>query len=184
MVQAVIWFADVREAKKLASTMTPADLAAMRSDLFDSQLEAVERHGGVVLPITGDGLLAVFSVEAGREPADVVRAALLAADEAFSDVAALNAHRSATARPEIRLGLALHVGEMPNEGGRDAERLDLASLDPGAALVVPLQRVTSRVGVPLVVSEAFAAHCPDVVRRLGIFELGDVARPAVVFVRK
>jgi adenylate cyclase len=180
MARAVIWYADLRDAAALTTTAAPEAVAAMRRDLFDAQIEALERHGAQRVAITGEGLLATVALDAERTAAEVARATLLAADETLVDTAALDTHRTATGRPPLRLGLALHVGEL----ARGDAPLDLASLDPATGLVVRLQVLTSRIGVPLVASEAFAALVPDTMRPLGIFRLRGVAAPTTVYVRR
>src|SRR6185437_8217811 len=97
------------------------------NDLFDCQVPAIEAHGGEVLKFIGDGLLAIFPL-AGNPPEKVCETALQASTEAFAKLNEVNAARASRQQPEMRFGLALHVGEVAygNIGG--SARLDFTCI--------------------------------------------------------
>jgi adenylate cyclase len=180
-IHAALWFSDLRDFTQLSNTVPPAELVRVLNDLFDCQVPAIERHGGEVLKFMGDGLLAIFPLppdaDAGKITADV----LMAADEAYAALDTLNRDRGAAGRDPIRFGLALHIGEVAygNIGG--SGRLDFTCIGPAVNLAARLEALSSKLGTPVILSEAFARACTTAVRSLGRFELKGLSAPAEAF---
>src|SRR6185295_14250945 len=105
----------------VSNSKEPREVIDLLNELFDLQVPAIERHGGEVLKFIGDGLLAIFT---GGDLRDACTRALAASRDAL---AALGA-RNADAIEPLRIGIALHVGEVAygNIGG--AARLDFTCI--------------------------------------------------------
>jgi adenylate cyclase len=170
LLQAVIWFSDLRGFTELSSRSSPRAVIDVLNELFECQVRAIEEHGGEVLKFIGDGLLAIFALtseaEVGRRCAD----ALAAASDAFEALAA----RNERAPEPIRFGLALHVGEVAygNVGG--ASRLDFTAIGPAVNLAARLEGLTSKLDRRIVLSSDLAAHAAVPLVDLGEFELKGV----------
>jgi adenylate cyclase len=119
----------------------------------------------------GDGLLAVFPAQ-GEETRSVCTQALEAAREARAAVAKL---------PNVRFGLALHIGEVlfGNIGG--GGRLDFTCIGPAVNLAARIEKVAAKLGETVVTSAAFAQTCPEGLRLLGAHTLAGIAAPQDVF---
>ncbi|HEX2570672.1 MAG TPA: adenylate/guanylate cyclase domain-containing protein [Polyangia bacterium] len=181
-IRAALWCSDLRGFTALAGAVEPPTLIRTLNDLFECQVSAIQRHGGEVLKFIGDGLLAIFPVhDASPTPPGLCAAALDAAGDAFEAVRALNRVRITRGEPSLRLGLALHFGDVSygNIGG--ASRLDFTCIGPAVNLVSRLEGLTGRLGRPLVVSSAFAELAQRPMTALGTFELKGVAEPQAVF---
>jgi adenylate cyclase len=146
---------------------------------FDGLVPAIEAQGGEILKFIGDGLLAIFPVAA--DPARASAAALAAVAAARTALAEANAARQARAEPALRYGLALHLGEVLYGNVGSASRLDFTATGPAVNLTARLETLARDLGRELVLSAAFAAHCPDAVRSLGRFELRGFREPQEVF---
>ena len=135
-------------------------------------MPSIEKGGGEVLKFMGDGLLAIFPFADGDDPAKVADRALDAADEALAAVAAL---------APLRIGLALHVGELAygNIGG--SHRLDFTAIGPAVNLTSRLEGLTSKLGRPLVVSDDLARITSRPTEELGTFDLKGIPAPVRVF---
>ncbi|TDM75107.1 adenylate/guanylate cyclase domain-containing protein, partial [Lactobacillus crispatus] len=103
---------------------------------FEAMAGAVLAHGGEVLKFIGDGLLAVFPLADAEQAAAAAKAAMGAARQALAGLGALNAGaltgRSETAarwRP-LRVGIALHEGEVCFGNIGSPERLDFTVIGP------------------------------------------------------
>ncbi|MBX7080861.1 MAG: adenylate/guanylate cyclase domain-containing protein [Nannocystaceae bacterium] len=180
-IHAALWFSDLRDFTRLSNTVPPAELVRVLNDLFDCQVPAIERHGGEVLKFMGDGLLAIFPLPPDADPGKVTADVLAAAGEAYTALDALNLERSAVGRDPIRFGLALHIGEVAygNIGG--SGRLDFTCIGPAVNLAARLEALSSKLGTPMILSEAFARACTCAVRSLGHFELKGLDAPAEAF---
>ncbi|HVE85684.1 MAG TPA: adenylate/guanylate cyclase domain-containing protein [Myxococcales bacterium] len=174
-VKAVIWFSDLRGFTALSRTAQPAAVIRALNELFGCQIPPIEKRGGEVLKFIGDGLLAIFPYDgAAGPPAERCAAALDAASEAFAALESVNAARRGAGDPAIAFGLALHLGEVSygNIGG--ASRMDFTCIGPAVNLAARLETVASKLGRPLVVSEAFATTSGRPMELLGHFELKGV----------
>ena len=133
----------------------------------------IEAEGGEVLKFMGDGLLAIFRIAADAE-LDAVRArALRAARRAEANIAALTAGGG----PDLRFGLALHVGEAlyGNIGG--GARLDFTCIGPAVNMAARLEKIAARLSRTVVGSAAFARDLTDDFVALGEFELAGFREP-------
>ena len=63
-MRAIIWVSDLRGFTDLSGRLGDANMIALLNAYFDCLAGAVLRHGGEVLKFMGDGLLAVFPIEA------------------------------------------------------------------------------------------------------------------------
>ncbi len=177
-IDAALWYSDMRDFTALNENLAPADLIALLNDYFGAVAAATAPHGGEVLQFIGDAALVVFPVGAdGRGTA--CRAALAAAHAALDAVDALN--REHAARPAIRFGIGLHVGAVSwgNVGGVD--RLGLNVIGPSVNRTARIETLTKRIGVPLLLSEDFAAALDRPCRLVGRFPLKGVAEPQAVY---
>jgi adenylate cyclase len=170
-IRAAIWFSDLRGFTERSSRTPPKDMIAILNDVFECQVPAIEAHGGEVLKFIGDGLLAIFPITEESSAAARTAAALDASTAAFAALDALNARTGA----DLRLGLALHVGDVAygNIGG--ASRLDFTAIGSAVNLAARLEGVASKLGRRMVVSAEFAGLAGRPFEDLGGFELKGIA---------
>jgi adenylate cyclase len=181
-IRAVIWCSDLRGFTELAGRVEPVRVIRFLNDLFDSQVTAIDRRGGEVLKFIGDGLLAIFPIdETDRPAARQCDAALDATADALGALKNLNDANVPRGDPALRFGLALHVGDVAygNIGGK--ARLDFTCIGPAVNLASRLEGLTSRLGRPVVASEAFAGLTTRPMKDVGSFELKGVAGAQRVF---
>jgi adenylate cyclase len=175
-IRAAIWFSDLRGFTEMSTQKSAKEMIAILNDVFECQVPAIEKRGGEVLKFIGDGLLAIFPITESAPAKECCNAAYDAAKEAFAALAALNAKNGST----LRIGLALHVGnvEYGNIGG--ASRLDFTAIGPAVNMASRLEGLTSKLG-RMVVSAEFAALSERTFEDLGTFELKGIAGPQRVF---
>jgi len=170
-IRAAIWLSDMRGFTALANRLSPEALIGVLNRYFDCQVPAVLDRGGEVLKFIGDGLLAIFPVDADRDDFRACEAALTAADQARADVAALNASAGADCVEILRFGVALHVGEVlyGNVGG--GNRLDFTCIGPAVNLAARIETLTGKLGRTVLTSSEFAQHCAPRLASIGEFLL-------------
>ena len=162
-IHAVILLADLRGFTRLSDTLPGDRVIELLNGWFDALVPAIEAAGGEVLKFIGDGLLAIFPV--GAEPATACGAALAAVGAAREALAAFNAGLRARGQAELRYGMALHRGEVLYGNIGSATRLDFTTIGPAVNLTARLETLARDLGRDLLVSAAFAAHCPDAADR-------------------
>jgi adenylate cyclase len=140
----------------------------------------VEDHGGEVLKLIGDGMLAIFPLQRGG-PRPACLAAYAAARAAFANMAEVNRRRAAAGDAELRIGITLHIGKViyGNIGG--ASRLDFTVIGPAVNLVGRLQKLCRRFGKGVLLTADFAKEAGIPAVSLGHHELRGVAEPQEVF---
>ena len=173
--RAVIWFSDLGGFTEMSSRVSPREVIATLNRVFECQVPAIEQHGGEVLKFIGDGLLAIFPLVEGAEPGVIADHALDAADAALAAMDAL---------APLRIGIALHVGELAygNIGG--SNRLDFTAIGAAVNIAARLEALTAKLERTLVVSGDFARMTSRPTEELGSFVLKGVPAPVGVFARR
>jgi adenylate cyclase len=180
-IEAAIWFSDLRGYTRLSDTAKPEDIIPLLNEYADAIISAIHEHGGDVLKLMGDGVLAIFTA-ADRNRA--CEAALTAAEDAPRRVADVNGLRTANGLPTTELYLGLHIGEVFYGNIGSKERLDFTIVGPAVNEVSRIASMCRSVDQPLLVSSAFAAALGASRNRLvsvGRYALRGVSRPQDLF---
>ena len=187
VINAVIWHSDMRGSSELAQGAALNLYLDALNSYYDCVVEAVTDHGGEVLKFIGDGVLAIFPVEAEpRDETEASQRAMAAAGAALARLERVNAARAALGVAAIRFGIGLHAGQVMYGNVGSAQRLDFTVTGPAVNEVVRLEALCKQLDVPLVVSEDVAAFygqplaflerhvLPGSGRKLGVFSLPEL----------
>ncbi len=165
VIQAAILFADIRGFTELSENLPGDEVIELLNNYFESVIEPVEGHGGQVLKLIGDGVLAIFPLRRGGvKPACF--AAVTAAMAAFAT---------------FRIGITLHVGRVIYGNIGASSRLDFTVIGRAVNLVSRLQRICRRFGKAMVFSAEFVRQSGIPALSLGRHQLRGVGRPQEVF---
>jgi len=179
-IHAAIWLSDMRGFTTLADTLPPQDLVNLLNRYFDCQVPAIVEHGGEVLKYMGDGLLAIFPIDAERDFSTICAAALEAGRAARGEIAALSA--SDGDGSGLRFGLALHVGDVLFGNIGSGNRLDFTCIGPAVNLAARLEKLAGRLGRTVLASEDFVDHCGgDGLQPIGRFAVAGFAAEQMVY---
>ena len=180
-IRAVVWLCDLRGFTALTDSLPRDRVIAMRNDYFEAMVEAVSAEGGEPLKFIGDGMLAIFELGENEDPADRCGAALRAARAATEKIAVRNVERRAAGEPEIRFGLAIHLGDVSYGNIGAPTRLDFTVIGPAVNHAARLERVGAELGRPVVTSASFAAASKEALESIGRHTLRGVPEPQEVF---
>jgi adenylate cyclase len=180
-MNAVIWLSDMRGFTQLADQLPPQALVEELNRYFDCQVPAILKHGGEVLKFMGDGLLAIFVIDADRmDERKACDAALSAAHEARTAVAvALRSAGAGSAR--LRFGLALHVGQVSYGNIGSGNRLDFTCIGAAVNLAARIENLTGELERTVLASDEFARHFPAEFAPVGEFALRGFGTARTVF---
>lgn len=159
-VEAVLFYADLRDFTALADTLPGRELIALLDDCFDCMVRPMTRRGGEVLKFLGDGLLAIFRTD-GRRRAATCAAALSAASDALDLMDLLVARRREAGQPTPGLDIALHVGVVQYGNVGTGARLDFTVIGRAVNEAARIELLCKELGHPLLVSQAFAEAAAD-----------------------
>jgi adenylate cyclase len=184
-IEAAFWYSDLRGFTRLAESLSAAALLQLMNDYFEHCAAAAAARGGEILQFIGDAILIVFEIRKPEDEAAVCDAALDAAIDAFDSLAVVNHRRRRAGAPEIEFGLSLHIGEVTHANVGAPNRLAFNVVGPAVNKTARIQGLTKEAGVPLLVSQEFAARIMRKggrpLRSLGTFDLRGVAGAHEVF---
>jgi len=178
-IRAVIWLSDLRGFTNLSESLPRDELLELLNRYFGPMCDAVEANGGEVLKFIGDAMLAIFPVE--PDAAQACLSALAAARAAEAAIAKENRERAADGRPQIRYGLALHVGDvMYGNIGGDA-RLDFTVIGPAVNLTSRIESMCKSLDRSPLLSAEFARVSGVGAELLGEFALKGVGAEQQIY---
>lgn len=180
-LDAAIFYTDLRNFTAMADSVPPEEVIETLDDYFDCMIEPVKRRGGDVLKFIGDGMLAIFQIRRGDVDLAACRA-ISAAVEGFENLNRLNRGRADAGKAPLKVGVALHAGEVVFGNIGSADRLDFTVIGPAVNEVSRIDALSHLLDRPLVTSAEFAAHdCGFELESLGFHVLRGVRRPRELF---
>lgn len=175
-IDAAIWFCDLRGFTSFSDQRPVTEVVRTLDQYFERVAEPVMANGGEVLKFIGDAMLAIFRVSQGG-PADACTRALAAAEQALDGVARLDTGQG----ERLRIGVALHLGQVMygNLGAR--ERLDFTVIGAAVNEVCRIEALCKELGNPLLMTAAFRQHIGKPTVSAGSFALKGVGGEREVF---
>ena len=169
-ITAALMLVDLRDFTLLSDSENPRSVIRMLNEYFDCVFPPVRAHGGEIMEIMGDGVLAIFHQEPGSSAGDACNAALAAATEALAEIADRN-RRHPPGAPVLQAGIALHYGTVSYGNIGSGDRLDFTVIGPDVNLTSRIERLCRELDRHLILSEAFAEALDRPMWELGAFEL-------------
>lgn len=151
-VRAAIMICDLRDFTKISDNWPRDDVIDLLNDYFDAMSEPIARHGGEILKFIGDGLLAIFPLQAP----DACAKLLHAVTEARQAMAALNERNNRTGRAPLNYGIGVHVGDVMYGNIGSTSRLDFTVIGPAVNMASRLEALTKTLGKTVLLSRDFA----------------------------
>jgi adenylate cyclase len=183
-ISAALWYSDLRDFTRFADRTEPHHIIPFLNEYAEVVISAVHDHGGDVLKLIGDGILAVFTAETS---AIACRHAVAAEATLRLHQGRLNQRRAFEGLPTTEIYLGLHIGDVSygNIGSKD--RLDFTVVGPAVNEVSRIAAMCRSVDRELLVSEAFAEAMAEPERAqlvsVGRYALRGVERPQHLFTR-
>jgi adenylate cyclase len=179
-LHAVLWYCDLRGFTVLSDALPAEELIELLNAYFEAVAEPVIARGGEVLKFIGDAMLAIFPVLPDIGDTRVCLA-MEAASEALRNLERLNEARAETGRRTIRLGIALHIGEVAYGNIGAPTRLDFTVIGRAVNKVVRIEALSKYLDRPLLVSRDFAQECTFPLVSLGFHPLRGIPEPEEIF---
>jgi adenylate cyclase len=149
-----VLFADLRAFTRFSEGRLPYDTVFVLNRYFEAMGEAIERSGGRVDKFIGDGIMALFGLEAGPDAA--ARSALLAARSMALALDALNRDLAAELDEPLRMGIGLHLGPVIVGELGYGRAVSLTAIGDTVNVASRLESLTKELAAQLLVSEALA----------------------------
>jgi adenylate cyclase len=147
-----ILFADIRDFTRFSERRLPYDVVFVLNQYFRAMGEAIESAGGRVDKFIGDGVMALFGMEAGRELG--CRQALSAAKAMADALELLNRELAPELAEPLRIGIGIHTGSaIVGELGYGPATA-LTAIGDAVNMASRLEAKSAELGVQLVLSAA------------------------------
>jgi len=184
LIHAALWFSDLRDFTHLTEVLPARQLLEMLNDYFEFVSAAVSAQGGEILRFIGDAMLIVFPIDESISRQTACNAAIDAAIDACSTLAALNHRRQRQGQPPIEFGVGLNVGQVIYGNVGASDRLDFTVMGPAVNRTARLESLTKTLGANILFSDEFAGLIDHRVRDLGEHEMKGVDGLQKVFALK
>jgi len=180
-ISSLIWYCDLRGFTHLSETLAPHDLIELLNDYFAAVGEPIIARDGEILKFVGDAVLAIFTLGESWDAPGACRRALDAAHEAIANVETTNVMRRAAGKPELRFGIAMHLGEVTFGNIGAPARLDFTVIGPAVNLTTRIEALTKELHRPILMSADVAANLPGKAEHVGTFRLKGIDIPQSIF---
>ena len=149
-----VLFADLRAFTRMAEGRLPFDVVFILNQYFKAMGAAIEGAGGRVDKFIGDGIMALFGIDAPPETA--CRQALMAARAMAEKLDDLNRDIKAELAEPLRIGIGLHAGPVILGEMGYGRATSLTAIGDVVNVASRLEVLTKEVGAELVVSAGLA----------------------------
>lgn len=151
-LDAAIFISDIRNWTGLSQHLPPHEMINFANAYFDVIDYAVEQHGGEILKFIGDGVLAIFPVDAGISDTLACQNAVHAAQSAVKMADASEELKHFATKLEF--GIGIHFGEAQYGNVGSATRLDFTVLGDAINLASRIEGLCDKLGQPILVSSS------------------------------
>jgi adenylate cyclase len=172
-ITAALMLFDLRDFTVMSDRLSSRAVIRILNQYFDCVMAPIREHGGEVVEIMGDGVLAIFDRGRERSAAEACGAALIAANAGLAALAERNQRHPAT---PLNAGVALHYGTVSYGNIGSGDRLDFTVIGPDVNLTSRIERLCRELDRTLIMSEAFAETLDRPMWEIGHFELRGFAK--------
>ncbi|MCA6122823.1 adenylate/guanylate cyclase domain-containing protein [Bradyrhizobium sp. WSM 1704] len=158
-----VMFVDFRSFTAGARTRSPQEVVDRLDGAFAVLVDILDRHGGIVNKFLGDGFLALFGapIHAGDAPHQAVAAA--------REMLAANERINASSGWPLRIGIAIHVGEVVAGNIGSPRRKEYTVIGDTVNFAARLEALNKELGSQFLISsevrEALGDDCKDAISR-------------------
>jgi len=156
-IDAIILFADIRSFTEQSGGLIPQDIAQQLSAYFDTMVNLIHRHEGLIDKFIGDAVMAMWGFVPSEE--DLARQAFACAKAMIATAAKMT-----FGNKPIAIGVGLNAGQVfiGNVGGEGKRQFTV--LGTPVNLAARFESETKALGASLVMGKAFYDRLPSAVQ--------------------
>ncbi len=172
-VNCALWYSDLRGSTRLSTQLPGDEYLELLNTYFDCTAGSVMKHGGDVLKLIGDAVMAIFPFDRG-DASQACSSALAAAHDSLTRAMKLQKEGQSRAATDLYFGIGLHVGEVTLGNVGTPERLDMTVTGPSANQVTRLEALTKPLALSVLASPQFFKAHPDGLVSIGAYPVPDL----------
>jgi class 3 adenylate cyclase len=154
-------FADIRGFTTISESQDPAETIELLNSYYAIMFDAIQKFGGNVNQIQGDGILAIFGAPAPQP--NHAEQAVRAGIEMLARLNAFNQERAAQAKKPIKIGIGIASGQMVAGYAGTQNRATYTCIGDTVNLAARIEAHTKVAGKALIVeTNTFKALPPEI----------------------
>jgi adenylate cyclase len=176
-----VLFSDIRSYTTLTESLAAEEVVEMLNQYFESMVEAVFMHKGILDKYIGDAIMAVFGSPLPIE--DHAWMAVQTAIEMRHRLTAFNADRQAKNQKTISIGIGINSDTVISGNIGSSKRMEFTAIGDGVNLGSRLEGASKIYGTDAVISETTYRPCADLIwaRELDFIKVKGKNKPVAVY---
>jgi adenylate cyclase len=176
-----VLFSDIRSYTTLTETLAAEEVVEMLNQYFESMVEAVFMHKGILDKYIGDAIMAVFGSPLPLD--DHQWMSVNTALEMRHRLADFNLRRQARNEPLIKIGVGINSDTVISGNIGCSKRMEFTAIGDGVNLGSRLESASKIYGTDIVISESTYLPCKDRIwaRELDFIKVKGKNRPVAVY---
>lgn len=176
-----VLFSDIRSYTTLTESLKAEEVVEMLNDYFESMVEAVFMHKGILDKYIGDAIMAVFGSPLPLDDHEWM--AVQTAIEMRHRLAAFNATRKARNQTPIQIGMGINSDTVISGNIGCSKRMEFTAIGDGVNLGSRLEGASKLYGTDIVISDSTYRPCADRIwaRELDFIKVKGKTQPVAVY---
>lgn len=154
-----IMFLDIRDFSIFTEHLKPEEIISYQNSVFAFMLESINKHGGIVNQLLGDGFMATFGAPVSHENDSLN--AYKAAREIMQKVSEKSQNGTI---PVTRVGIGLHAGDVVTGNVGTEKRMQYSITGNTVIIAARLEQLNKKFGSTLVISKEVYSRLPENLR--------------------
>jgi adenylate cyclase len=178
--EVTVLFSDIRGYTTLTETMEAEEVVEMLNEYFETMVDAVLDHGGILDKYIGDAIMAVFGLF-GSSTAGHPRHAVETALDMRQRLVNFNQPRPE--KSKIRFGVGINSDSVISGNIGSSKRKEFTAIGDGVNVGSRLEGASKQYGCDIVISESTYTPCADDiwVRELDCIRVKGKSRPVSIY---
>jgi len=175
-------FTDLRGFTALSESVEPEQVTYIMNKVLTAQVDAVQKHGGLVDKFIGDAGMYIFSA-----PLDVLhheRIAFECALDIIKNTEAVNVELKAEGLPAIAIGIGINTGDAIVGNMGSNTRFDYSAIGDAVNIAARLESATKERGVDILIGEETEKFCGYRLKVLESIKVKGKAKPLKIYTIK
>ena len=176
-----VLFSDIRSYTSLTETLAAEEVVELLNQYFESMVDAVFAHKGILDKYIGDAIMAVFGSPLPLDDHEWM--SVQTAVEMRHRLADFNAKRQAENKKTIKIGIGINSDTVISGNIGCSKRMEFTAIGDGVNLGSRLEGATKLYGTDIVISESTYRPCADRVwtRELDFIKVKGKNNPVAIY---
>ncbi len=146
-----VLFSDIRQFTAIAESLPPEQVVSLLDEYFETMLEVIFHHEGILDKFLGDGMM----VEFGAPLDDPIQEqhAVTAAIDMQKELKKLNEKWKTEGKPQMEIGIGVHTGLAIVGNIGSEKRFDYTAVGDTVNIAARLEKTTKLLKKPILISE-------------------------------